>query len=158
LRAPAQTRGADGRAGGQFLERRPVGRDERVARLPSLGNRSGHEFLGLFGRHILHRVDRAVEILLEDALVEFADERAGLPEPVDQLVSDLVARRLHGDEFDLVPAVFQGLFHQRGLSPGECGPPRRQSQRPVRSHRSQSVPRVEKRTLVRRERRVDRRH
>lgn len=64
---------------------------------------------------------------LEDLFVQFADERIRLPESMDQLVSDLVSRRLHGDEFDLVSAFLQGFLYQNGLSPDEGGPPRRQS-------------------------------
>ena len=80
---------------------------------------------------LIHRLGKtgAFDLAVDDLLVEAADERAGLAEPMNQFVPDAVAGRLHLHEFDLAPAAREGVGNPLGLSERELGAPRRQANR-----------------------------
>jgi hypothetical protein len=71
-------------------------------------------------------MNRPVEFVLKEFLIERADEGTGLPEPMDEFVPELIAASFDFDELDLVSAILEGLLDDSRLSLGEVGSPRRQ--------------------------------
>ncbi len=116
LRLPAQRRGPDGRADEEVVEPTAVDGDEHVSRRRALRYPADCEIVRHVRRHIFHRVDSGIRLAVEDALVECADERAGLPETTDQLVADAVTVRLDVEQFCVVSSALQPVADCRRLS------------------------------------------
>jgi hypothetical protein len=125
---PAEAGRADRRALGELVERAAVGRDQHVSGRGALGDAGDDQLRRPVGRHVLHRVDRRVELAVEHLLVEAADERAGFAQPVDELVAHLIAGRLDGDQFDRQPATAELFLDEAGLPERERRPAGRESQ------------------------------
>lgn len=129
LRAPAETGRPDRRTLRKVGEFGPIGRHQDVVRRRAFGHRGDGQPLAILRRDVLQRVDGGVGLACPDALVEAVDERAGLAEAMDELVTELVARRLDFEEFDLVTATLQGVAYRPGLPEREIRPARGQPER-----------------------------
>lgn len=126
LGTPSEAGGPNAGPFRECLEVVAVGRNEDIFGRCPFGNAGDSQLLGLFGRHVLHRMNRPVEFVLKEFLIKRADKGTGLPEPMDEFVSELIAASFDFDELDLVSAILEGLLDDCRLSLGEVGSPRRQ--------------------------------
>src|SRR4029077_9694533 len=99
LRLPAQTACAEACAGRQLSEYQSAARDVCFAYVLSLADRLDLEVRGKSCGHVFHAVDRQIDALFEQRVLELLGENALATDHAERTLAIAVARGANDDEF-----------------------------------------------------------
>jgi hypothetical protein len=100
LSRPSQAAGADYGTLPQITETRSVAGDQDISRVFPPGDGANMKTIRNLGRHILHAVDRQINSMIQQGLLDFLDKKAFAADLGEGHIQYFVAFGFDGDQFN----------------------------------------------------------